>query len=85
MASAARPRIQRIRSPKPKNEPVSREREILKEFEAFFDRHIGGMSPSQLQRFEERSAEILKESRNRKTEVVSTREKGQSSLKAQSR
>jgi hypothetical protein len=85
MASTARLPIKGNRSPKPQEAPVSREQEILKEFEAFFDRHIGAMSPSELQRFEERSAKILKESRSRTTEAVSTREKGQSSLKVLSR
>jgi flagellar hook-basal body complex protein FliE len=85
MASTARPRIKGNHSPKPKKAPVSREQEILKDFEAFFDHHIGAMNPSQLQQFEERSAKILKESRSRTIEVVSTREKGQSSLKVLSR
>jgi hypothetical protein len=85
MASATRPRIREVISPKPKDAPVSRELEILKEFESFFDRHISAMSPSQLRRFERRSAEILKESRSRLSEAVSTREKEQSSLKVRSR
>ena len=59
MASATRPHIRRASSSKPKSAPASREQEILKEFEAFFDLHIGAMSESQIQRFEERSAEIL--------------------------
>ena len=85
MASAARPRVREAHSRKPENAPVSREQEILKEFEAFFDRHISAMSPSQLGQYERRSAEILEESRSRLSESVSTHEKEQSSLKVRSR
>jgi hypothetical protein len=85
MASAARPRVREVRSVKPESAPVSREQEILKEFEAFFDRHISGMSPSQLEQFERRSAVIREESRSRSSESVSTHEKEQSSLKVPSR
>jgi hypothetical protein len=85
MATTARPGIREGRTPKPKHAPVSREQEILKEFQSFFDRHIGAMSPSQLRRFERRSAEILKESRSRSSEAVSAHEKEQSSLKVQPR
>ena len=85
MASTARVRIKGNRSPKPKKAPDSREQEILKEFESFFDHHICAMDPTQLQQFEVESAKILKESRSRTTEVVSVREKGQSSLKVLSR
>jgi hypothetical protein len=84
MATTERPRIREGRTAKPENAPVSREQEILKEFESFFDRHISAMSPSQLKRFERRSAEILKESRSRLSEAASTLEKEQSSLRVQS-
>jgi Cft2 family RNA processing exonuclease len=85
MASAARLRIREISTPKPTNAPISREQEILKEFESFFSRHIGAMSPSQLRKFEQRSAEILEESRSRSNEAVSTHEKEQSSLRVRPR
>jgi hypothetical protein len=85
MASTARPQIRVIRSPKAPKAPISREQEILKEFESFFDRHIGTMSPSQLQKFEARSAEIVEVSRNARNESVSVRGKAQSSLKVRSR
>ena len=85
MASAARSGVREVRSPKPGSALVSREQEILKEFEAFFDRHISVMSPSQLEQYERRSAEILEESRSRLSESVSTHEKGQSSRRVRSR
>ena len=85
MASAARSRVREVRSVKPEDAPISREQEILKEFEAFFDRHISAMSPSQLEQYERRSAEILEESRSRLSESASTREKEKSSLKVRSR
>jgi hypothetical protein len=85
MASAARSRVREGCSLKREKAPLSREQEILKEFEAFFDRHISAMSPSQLEQYERRSAEILEESRSRMSESASTREKEQSSLKVRSR
>ena len=85
MASAARPRVREVRPVKAESAPISREQEILKEFEAFFDHHIGAKSPSELEQFERRSAEILEESRNRSNESASTHEKGRSSLKVRSR
>ena len=75
MASATRPSILEVHSSKPEDASVLREQEILKELESFFDRHLCAMSPSQLQQFELRSAEILKESRSRLNESVSTHEK----------
>jgi hypothetical protein len=85
MASTAAPQIRKIRTPKPQSAPELREQEILKEFEAFFDRHISSMSPNQLEQFERQSAEILKESRSRASEAVSTHEKEQPSPKARRR
>jgi hypothetical protein len=82
MASQAQTRIRKTGSVKTKPAPLSREAEILKEFESFFDRHIGAMTPSQLRQYKKRSVEILDESRSRHASVsVSTHEKEQSSLK----
>jgi len=83
MASPAQARIRKTGSVKTKPATISREEEILEEFESFFGRHIGAMTSSQLRRYKKRSAEILEESRSRHASVsVSTRGKEQSSLKA---
>ena len=83
MASPARVRIRKTGTVKAKPVAVSREEEILKELESFFDRHIGAMTPSQLRQYKKRSVEILEESRSRHANVsVSTHEKEQSSVKA---
>ena len=83
MASPARVRIGKTGSANAKPVPVSREEEILQEFESFFDRHISAMTPSQLRQYKKRSAEILEESKSRHVSVpASAREKERSSLKA---
>jgi hypothetical protein len=83
MASPARSRIRKVSADKTTPTPISREAEILKEFESFFNRHVSSMSPSQLRQYKKRSAEIMEESRSRHASVsVSTRGKEQSSLKA---
>lgn len=83
MASPARARIRKTGSVKTKPTAISREEEILSEFESFFDRRIRAMSPSQLRQYKKRSAAILEESRSRRVnESVSVRGKVESSLKA---
>jgi hypothetical protein len=83
MASPARSRVRNVGAAKAEPAPISREAEILKEFESFFGRHTSAMSPSQLRQYKKRSAEILEESRSRHASVsVSTHGKEQSSLKA---
>jgi hypothetical protein len=84
MASPARARVRKIGSAEVMPTRVSREEEILKEFESFFKHHISAMTPSQRERYKKRSAQILEESMNRRASgAASTRGKEQSSLKAQ--
>jgi hypothetical protein len=46
----------------------TREQEILEELGAFFDLHIGAMTPSQLEEFERKSEEIMEQARLRSSE-----------------
>jgi len=85
MATAIQPRVQTKRSPKPKNVPLSREQEILEEFRQLIDIGIDAMSPGQLEDYERKADEIMKQSRLRSNESVSVRGKAESSAAVHSR
>ena len=71
MATAIQPGVQTKRSHKPKNVPLSREQEILEEFRQLIDIGIDAMSPGQLEDYERKADEIMKQSRLRSNESVS--------------
>lgn len=70
---------------KPKDVPLSREQEILEEFRRLIDIGIDTMSPVQLEEYERKADEIMKQSRLRSNEAVSARGTGESSAAVHSR
>ena len=71
MATATQPRVQKERSRNSKNVPLSREQEILEEFRRLIDIGIDAMSPGQLEDYERKADEIMKQSRLRSSESAS--------------
>jgi len=85
MASVAQPRVRTIRSSKVKSETGSREQAILKEFESFFERHIGAMTPSQLQQYERNVEKLVDEAKAESSEAALVHGTEQSSPAVRSR
>jgi len=82
MATAAQSRMRVVGSPKTADS--SREQEILKEFESFFERHLSAMTPVQLEQYERNAEELMKQSTVERNEAASTPGKERYSLRAHS-
>jgi hypothetical protein len=71
MATTAPAGVRSIRSSEPKKPPLSREQEILEEFRHFIDAGIDAMSPTELEDYERKAEEIMKQARVRSSESAS--------------